>query len=99
MTGIPEACSLRIWAVASASSPHLESSAGILPAVPRASRPRRGGRDARRHSRRDGGATKTCASRQLLFLVLGPDFCPSRLLRPADCGSALGAQRTTRPLL
>ena len=42
-----------------ATSSRLESSAGILPAVPRASRPRRGGRYARRHSRRDGGATKT----------------------------------------
>jgi len=80
-----------------ATSSRLESSAGILPAVPRASRPRRGGRHARRHSRRDGGATKTCASRQLL--LLGPDPCPSRFLRPADCGPALGAQRTTRPLL
>ena len=34
------------------------SSAGILPAVPRASRPRRGGRDGRHHSRY-GGAAKT----------------------------------------
>src|SRR5208283_5873145 len=33
------------------------SSAGILPAVPRASRPRRGGRRRPPDSRRDGGAT------------------------------------------
>jgi hypothetical protein len=33
------------------------SSAGILPAVPRASRPRRGGRGRPPDSRRDGGAT------------------------------------------
>ena len=41
-----------------ATSSRFESSAGILPAVPRASRPRRGGRYARRHSRRDGGTRK-----------------------------------------
>src|SRR5258706_15506272 len=34
-----------------------ESSAGILPAVPRASRPRRGGRGRPQDNRRDGGAT------------------------------------------
>ncbi len=34
-----------------------ESNAGILPAVPRASRPRRGGRGRPPDSRRDGGAT------------------------------------------
>jgi len=33
------------------------SSAGILPPVPRASRPRRGGRGRPPDSRRDGGAT------------------------------------------
>ena len=31
--------------------------------------------------------------------LLGPDFCPSRFLRPADCGSALGAQGTARSFL
>src|SRR5260221_2392600 len=34
-----------------------ESSAGILPACPRASRPRRGGRGRPQDNRRDGGAT------------------------------------------
>src|SRR5271166_3539796 len=42
------------------------SSAGILPAVPRASRPRRGGRGRPPDSRRDGGATLSDKAVQIM---------------------------------
>src|SRR5208337_3726443 len=46
------------------------SSAGILPAVPRASRPRPGGRGRPPDSRRDGGATPRLAARSSPRVIL-----------------------------
>ena len=43
----------------------LKTSAGILPAVPRASRPRRGGCERPLHSRWDVGATRSSAKIQI----------------------------------
>src|SRR5208337_5178562 len=48
----------------------LGCSAGILPAVPRASRPRRGGRGRPPDSRRDGGATRIhCVNLQTVAVL------------------------------